>query len=252
MFDDSGAASPREGKRADFQSLLGEIEKRMAGGEYPPEPAPPDPEIERAELEGKRIARLKAMNVGRIFWRENFETFSAYTPELARHLATARKFAERPEGKLVMLGNNGAGKNHLAASILQKTGGAIYTAFEISVRLRASYGGRGSEAEVLCELCEMPMLVIDEIGRTKGEAFDINWLSHVVNKRHENALPLVLISNRHLMDDCPEYTERGCRKCLENFFDNDVISRIVEDGEIMKFAGADYRERIRERRRTGR
>jgi len=70
-----------------------------------------------------------------------------------------------------------------------------------------------------------------------------------VNKRHENMLPLVLMSNRHMKDDCPVCTEKGCKKCLENFFDDDVISRITEDGEIMKFTGGDYRLKIRGRGR---
>ena len=203
--------------------------------------------LEEAAQERAKIRRLKAMNIGIIYWSESFETFEAYTPELQKHLETARRFAQDPSGKLVMLGNNGTGKNHLAASILHETGGVIYTAFEIGLRLRQSYSGDSREWEVLGELCETPLLVIDEIGRSKGSDFDMNWLSHVINKRHENLLPLILISNRHLKNDCPE---NGCEKCLENFFDNDVISRIIEDGEIMKFLGNDYRYKKRAERRA--
>jgi hypothetical protein len=58
-------------------------------------------------------------------------------------------------------------------------------------------------------------------------------------------MPLVLISNLHLMEDCPE--KEGCPKCLENFFDNDVISRITEDAVVMKFTGEDYRLKKRNR-----
>jgi DNA replication protein DnaC len=97
---------------------------------------------------------------------------------------------------------------------------------------------------MLKELCEKPLLVINEIGRTKSSDFELNWLSYVINKRHENMLPLVLISNRHLMENCAE-GEKGCQKCLENFFDNDVISRIIEDGLVIKFTGGDYRMKIR-------
>jgi len=70
----------------------------------------------------------------------------------------------------------------------------------------------------------------------------------LINKRHANFMPLVLISNRHLKRDCPEDTVKGCPKCLERYFDDDVISRIIEDGEIMKFTGVDYRRKIREKR----
>lgn len=185
---------------------------------------------------------LKDMNIGRIFWDTDFHLFDAYTDELKAHLKTAENFADNPTGKLVMLGLNGTGKNHLAVSILKKTGGVIYTAFEIGVMLRRSYNGDSKEWEVLKELCEVKLLVIDEIGRTKGSDWELNWLSHVINKRHENLLPLILISNRHLTHDC---TQGGCPYCLERYFENDVVSRIIEDGKIMKFTGDDYRYRKR-------
>jgi DNA replication protein DnaC len=197
---------------------------------------------EKADAERRESNRFAAMNIGRRYWDTGFETFSAYTDELKRHLKTAENFAKNPGGKLVMLGDNGTGKTHLAISILKITGGVIYTAFEIGVKLRKSCNGGSREWEVLKDLCETEMLAIDEIGRSKGEGWEMNWMSHIINKRHENILPTILISNRHLMQDCPR-GEKGCPKCLEFFFDNDVISRITEDGIVLKFAGEDYRQR---------
>jgi len=162
-----------------------------------------------------------------------------------RFLKIAENYAAAPNGKLVMLGNNGTGKTHLAVSVLKQTGGIIYTVFEINVKIRQSYNGTSKEWEVLQELCETKLLVIDEIGRTKGSDFELNWISHVINKRHENMLPLILISNRHLSSDCPLGKE-GCPNCLEKYFDNDVISRLIEDGIVMKFTGDDYRKKAGE------
>jgi DNA replication protein DnaC len=89
------------------------------------------------------------------------------------------------------------------------------------------------------------MLVIDEIGRTKGGDWELNWLSHVVDQRHKNLMPLILMSNNHLKENCPE--GGGCSKCIEGRFGNDILSRIAEDGNILSFTGNDYRVRIRER-----
>jgi len=203
----------------------------------------------RDRLKAVREERLAAMNIDRMYWGKGFDDFIASTPELKRHLETAMNFAANPRGKLVMLGNNGTGKTHLAASILQKTGGVFYTAYEIGVNLRHSYNGNTREKDVLDELCSVNVLVIDEIGRTKEDSdADIRWMSHVINKRHANFMPLVLISNRHLRRDCPENADKGCKKCLENFFDDDVTSRVVEDGIRMNFTGGDYRRKIREAR----
>ena len=206
---------------------------------------PPDPAAESVRIEAGRIARLKAMNLGKIYWDEDFDTFDAYTPELKRHLDTAMGFAAKPEGKLVMLGNNGTGKNHLAAAILKAVGGVMYTAYDIGARLRRCYGGDGKEWELLDELCGAPLLVVDEIGRTKGSKAELDWFSHMINRRHEGGMPAVFISNCHLECDCP--AGNGCVECFENFFNRDAISRIEEDGAIMEFSGGDYRRKIREK-----
>jgi DNA replication protein DnaC len=199
-------------------------------------------ERERELAKQRHERRMKSMNIGKRYWDTKFEVFDDYADELKRHLITAVNFARNPEGKLVMLGENGSGKTHLAVSILKITGGVIYTAYEIGMLLKKSYDGVNKEWEILEELCETKLLVIDEIGRTKGQDWELNWLSHIINKRHENLKPLILISNRHLSYDCPEGPE-GCSHCLEKYFDNDVISRIIEDGLIMKFTVDDYRKR---------
>jgi DNA replication protein DnaC len=199
--------------------------------------------------EGKehhRIEGLVSLNIGKRNWESNFENFDAYTPELKDHLAICREFANDPQGrKLVMLGNNGTGKNHLATSVLKTTGGILYTVFEIELMLRQSYSGVTQEYRIIQELCEKNMLVIDEIGRTKGGEWEENWLSHVIDKRHKNLMPLILVSNCHLREDCPDGD--GCPKCIQNYLGNDILSRIIEDGVVLTFTGEDYRQRIRER-----
>lgn len=203
-------------------------------------------EREDAEAREKRLA---ALNIGKRLWDESFETFDAYTPELKRHREVCAAFARNSRGrKLVMLGKNGTGKNHLAASILKITGGCVYTVFEIELLLRRAYSGEVREGDVYARLCETPVLVIDEIGRHKTGAWEMNFLSYVINKRHENLMPAVFISNKHLGEDCRRGAA-GCPDCLDNFLGSDVLSRIIEDGEIMYFTGEDYRYK---RRLTGR
>jgi DNA replication protein DnaC len=92
------------------------------------------------------------------------------------------------------------------------------------------------------------MLVIDEIGRTKGGEWEQNWLSHVINRRYEDFLPLVLVSNKHLKDSCPQ-GEQGCPDCIQYWIGDDILSRIIERGVVLDFTGEDYRQRIRENRR---
>jgi DNA replication protein DnaC len=217
------------------------------------DPLCPKCEVEKekrkaAHYEEDRIGRLIDMNVSRKFWDVSFETFDDYTDELKKHLATARKFAEKPEGKLVMLGEHGNGKNHLAVSILKKTGGLIYRAYEIGLLLRQTINGTTTEYEVLTRLCETPLLIIDEIEKLKDSEAKNHWLSYVVGKRYDDILPIIFIGNCHTQDDC-KAEQRPCPKCIEYHLENDILSRIIEDGIIMKFTGDDYRERIREKKR---
>jgi DNA replication protein DnaC len=91
-------------------------------------------------------------------------------------------------------------------------------------------------------------LVIDELDKAKESEAKNNWMSHIIGKRYNNMLPLILIGNGHLQDDCKS-SQKPCPKCLEYHLENDVISRIFEDGVLLKFTGEDYRERMREKRR---
>jgi DNA replication protein DnaC len=202
-----------------------------------------------AEQEENRISRLKALNIRRKFWNESFETFDAYTGELKHHFQICRDFANNPEGRmLVMLGNNGNGKNHLAASILKITGGVKHTVYEIELLMKQSFSGETQEWKFVQHLCEVEMLVIDEIGRTKGGDWELNWLSHVINRRYEDLLPTVLMSNKHRKESCPQ-GKAGCSDCIQKWVGNDIVSRIIENGVVLEFTGEDYRERIKQKRR---
>jgi DNA replication protein DnaC len=195
------------------------------------------------EQDEDQMRRYKALNIRRKFWNESFETFDAYTAELKHHLKTCLAFANNPEGRmLVMLGNNGNGKSHLAASILKVTGGIKYTVYEIELLMKQSFSGETQEWKFIQHLCEVEMLVIDEIGRTKGGDWELNWLSHVINRRYEDFLPTVLMSNKHRKESCPQ-GEAGCPDCIQNWVGNDILSRIIENGAVLEFTGEDYRER---------
>ena len=194
------------------------------------------------------LKKLQSMNIGKLFYESTFDNFDAYNDELREHLETCRKFTENPDGKLIMLGEHGNGKTHLAISILKTLGGVIYTALEIAINLRSSFNnGERSEAEIFDELCTANLLVIDEVEKIKESEWKNYWMSHVVGKRYNNMLPTIFISNCHVQNDCT-VPDPPCPKCLEFHLENDVLSRIIEDGIIMKFNSADYREKKRESR----
>jgi DNA replication protein DnaC len=183
------------------------------------------------------------MNIGARYWDASFDTFNAYTPELQRHIKTARFFADKPDGTVVMLGENGNGKTHLAVSVLKRAGGVICKAYEIGLLMRRAYEGDGSEWDVLERLCAAPLLVIDELEKLKESEAKRHWLSYVIGKRYDGLKPLILIANCHLMEDCRE-RKKPCPKCLEHHLTEDILSRIIENSVLMKFTGTDYRYKL--------
>ena len=147
--------------------------------------------------------------------------------------------------KLVMLGGNGCGKTHLAISILKKTGGVIYTAFKIGIMIRNSFKEFGMEADLYDKLCSAPLLIIDEVEKIKDSDAKREWFAHVVGERYNQKLPMIFIANCHSEKDCRE-VQKPCKKCLEYHLENEIISRIVDGGIILKFNSDDYRYKKRD------
>jgi len=207
-------------------------------------------EKEREEIEyqeGVRQAqeaereRLESLNIEPMYFTSTLDNFIAGSPEQQRALSYAQAMVKDRAGKLVLLGSNGTGKTHLAVGIVRVLGGAIYSMYEITTRIRASYvsGAKETELQIVDELSRIPMLAIDEIGRTKGSDAETNWLSYIIDKRHTRGLPLMLISNKHTRKTCPD---KGCLNCLENYISEDIMSRLAEDGHLVNMTGEDYRK----------
>ena len=69
-------------------------------------------------------------------------------------------------------------------------------------------------------LATIPFLCIDEVGRIKNTEAVQDWFSYILDKRHSEGLPFMLIGNLHFKKDCKD---GGCPKCFENYFDNETL-----------------------------
>ena len=104
---------------------------------------------------------------------------------------------------LVLTGNVGNGKTHLACAtvqaVIRKLGAqaVIVTAAEI---IRVFKGAMDRSAEysdkdVLDELASFDLLVIDEIGTQSGSSYELGIFHEVIDRRYQLVLPTVVVSN---------------------------------------------------------
>lgn len=203
-------------------------------------------EADRKEQEQRAhesmMRHFKDMNMEPAYYNASLEDFETPTDELRHNRDRVSDLVEGKIKKIVMTGKNGTGKTHLACAALHILDGRIMSMYEISTTIRASYAAYSnrSELDIVDGLARLPLLVIDEIGRTKGSDVEANWLSYIIDKRHVRDLPLILITNKHVRKTCDK---GGCSDCLENYIGEDIMSRLVEDGVLLKFSGEDWRRR---------
>ena len=189
--------------------------------------------------QGRKHARqiLRDSGIGKRFLESGFETFEQeYMPHAYE---TALRFAEsfeKNQGRgLIFTGDVGTGKTHLAAAIASH----IVEKYSVTVEfvsyvdlladIRAAFSDKEKDvAKIEEKLCEVPVLIIDDLGKEKQSEFTNELLFRVVNKRYKDNLPLIVTTNYRL----PELAKR---------LDYAVFSRIVGLCKAVDMRGRDYR-----------
>lgn len=195
----------------------------------------------KAEQEQKDFeADKRAKNIEREYWGKGFDDYEVFSESQGKALEAVKRMVAERRGKVVLLGSNGCGKSMLGSIAVDKLGGKILSMYEITTMIRQSYTVKAerTELEIVTELAEIPMLVIDEVGRTKGSVAEMNWLSYILDKRHSRGLPFMLLTNTHLKKNCKC---GGCERCFENFVDSDILSRLRQSRIITIVDAPDYR-----------
>lgn len=176
-------------------------------------------------------------------------TFARYRPEqaaakgsretLQRALEAAREYAEKPDGWLVLYGPPGIGKTHLAYGIVGRClarGQAVYYG-SWPAMLDTLRDGYQDNARIgydvrMRTLCDVELLVVDDVGAESVTAWSNEKLFEIVNHRYTRRLPLVVTTNLRVADGNCGMEAR-------------IRSRLVDTrlSRVLVMAGADYRER---------
>ncbi len=169
------------------------------------------------DLEGgaplTRYRQIGGMSRRRLeqFGFNNFGTrFPNYKVDENESLQTAwgsaHDFADAPEGWMLILGESGCGKTHLAAAVtnavLREGGDAFFAVVpDLLDYLRASFAPNRGEPgydELFESVRNAGLLVLDDLGPYKGSPWAMEKLFQIANHRFNEALPTVITSTLSL------------------------------------------------------
>ncbi|HJX12058.1 MAG TPA: ATP-binding protein, partial [Dehalococcoidales bacterium] len=166
---------------------------------------------------------------------------------LEKALELTMEFAKSPEGWLVLMGETGCGKTHLAAAIVNYRYQAGQPALFVVVpefldHLRSTFSpeSKVSYDQLFESVKTAPLLVLDDFGEQSATTWAREKLYQLINYRYNAQLPTV-ITTRYSLDEIIEEV------------DNSVSSRLVDRKVSVTFAiiAPDYRtERKPSQRRS--
>jgi DNA replication protein DnaC len=149
------------------------------------------------------------------FRDKTFETFNSTVHGVQRAYIRATKYAQSPDGWLILFGNYGSGKTHLAAAIANKLLNDNYTVLfavvpDLLDHLRATFGP-SSEVEYddrFETIRDVQVLILDDLGTENTTPWAREKLFQIINHRYNLALSTVITSNREPKDIDPRVFSR--------------------------------------------
>jgi len=195
---------------------------------------PLEQDVERKAIL-RRISNLDA------YIDKTFENFSTNRPGLvyAEHQSlelafqVAVKFAAEPSGWLLLEGNYGSGKTHLAAAVgnVRLSRGDIVlfiTTPDLLDHLRNTYSPSADMDydETFDRIRSVPLLILDDLGAENPSSWALEKLFQLLNFRYSRRLPTVITTNTNL-----------------DMLDPRIRSRLLDEGMIhrAKIVAPDYR-----------
>ena len=154
------------------------------------------------------MAALIGAGITPRFAAATFDSYRAEKEPQHKALAKCRAYAEqlpanyRAGRSLLLTGNVGCGKTHLASAIVRtvvadRCRALIIPAGDIVSIARASMvpGSGYIDRDVAVHLGGLDLLVIDEVGAQKGSEYELGLLHSIIDRRYQAVLPTVVISN---------------------------------------------------------
>jgi len=164
------------------------------------------------QLEERRRSDLWRISSLAPFEKKTFETFEgAVTPGVREAYEAARRYADDPQGWLILSGGYGVGKTHLAAAIANEQlsrGAHVFFSIvpDLLDHLRAAFAPSSESPfdEMFDRVREAGLLVLDDLGAENGTAWATEKLFQLINYRYNFRMPTVITTNHRLLSHMDE------------------------------------------------
>jgi DNA replication protein DnaC len=169
------------------------------------------------------------------FRTKTFDNFDSKVAGVDKAFQYARKFAQDPQGWLVLIGGYGSGKTHLAAAIanfaLSSRNQALFTVVpDLLDHLRSTFAPSSDVQydELFERVRSVPLLILDDLGTENCTPWAGEKLFQILNFRYNNQMPTVITTNRALSN-----------------IDDRIRSRMSDEAmcEVIQIQAPDYRPR---------
>ena len=201
-------------------------------------------ECPKCKAEKKQTAIMGRLAIPPRFRDCTVKSFHATNPEQQRARASVIEFCKDIRAHIehgdwvVMAGNSGTGKTHLACAIAKVASAAGYSVLFTRVRpmikrIRRTWrpGSVETEEEVIRKFTDLDLLILDEVGVQTGTDKEHLEFFDVLAERYENMKATILLSN-FPFSVSQEDRKRGVRG-LEDYLGSKVYDRCFEDGSIV-------------------
>ena len=200
--------------------------------------------------------RVSLFNAARLPARSALSTFESFLPECEEQqmaLASAELTAKRyrpdsPPKGFIVAGPTGTGKTHLLCATLRhltlEVGIAaryVESSFLFSEIRRGFSAGR-SGLDAIAPLVEVEVLAVDEIGKGRGSAFEMDTLDELIARRYNASRTTLLATTYSLCAEVPKggYVdplehERAAQQLLRFRVGERIYSRLFEMCHAIEF-----------------
>ncbi|MBX5484451.1 MAG: ATP-binding protein [Myxococcaceae bacterium] len=161
------------------------------------------------QLRERRVRAYNDAHLPAASAHASFATFRGWTPHQDRALQVASAFAytysrTKPTRGFILSGPVGTGKTHLLAAALSHLlleSGVTAAYVEISLlyaTIRRGFQEGKSGGEIIGPLSEVEVLAIDELGKGRGSAFELETMDELIARRYNAGRTTLFATNYSL------------------------------------------------------